>query len=326
MRHRSSLTVVVATVMIGSLALSSCANQRSRGNGSQASGTSTISARGTPGSSTSTAPQAMGGHYAGPAVAFDYPAGWHEFNLEVSQRSFAAYGPVSGGAYDFVAISPVPSDASGLPPEQLLALPAPIETGRMERVEVNAMKGYSISVRLTRAGQTLQGEETLVLGRQGEYLVNCQYGANMKALVPIGCQMLKDTLVEVAPPAIADPSGCTESELALLRSVPMPRGTDPGEMKVYRSGEGRTCDLMVLPSKPEAGMQEDLVVYFTSRLEAAGWRIDMAKVVESTPLQKWRVLAHRDWDYYMVEIYVDTQGSVVAKGAVQDFFITVVDG
>ena len=318
---------IVALLAVGTLAFSACAtaNRSTQGTGSSASGTRTASPRGSPGASSSTSPHGSGGHYAGPAVAFDYPAGWHEFNLSVPYRFFAAYGPVRGGKYDYVAIAPVPSEMKGLPPEQILA-PGRAKAGPMQRVDVNGMPGYSIPVSLTKEGPARKGEVTLVRGRQGEYLVSCLYGEHMKGLVPIGCKMLKNTLVEVPPPTITESSGCTEAELALLRSVPMPGGTDPGTMKVYRHGEGRMCDLLILSLKPKAGIRGDLVAYYTSRLKDAGWHIDIAKVVEPGYEQKWRVLADRDWDWYLVEIYVDTQGGFVPKGAVENFFITVVDG
>lgn len=318
----------ILLLSVAVLALSACAGNSAGGNRSDspAAVTSSPAASGTLGPSPSL-PAGVGGHYQGPDVAFDIPKDWHEFNLDVSMHFYAAYGPVSGGDDDYVMIAPVPAEAKGIPPEEILASP-PMRTGPVESVNVNGMPGYSAPVALTSPnGQALEGQETLVRGQRGDYLVACQYGKHMKELVPIGCQMLKDTLVEVPPPTITDPSGCTDAELALLQSVRMPDGTDPGKPKVMLSGDGRACDLAVVPSQPKTGYQGDLVGYFSSRLKSAGWHVPKAKVDRmSGPFQVWQLLAIRDWDIYMVEIYIDVKGAVVAKGAAQNLFITVSDG
>ena len=273
-------------------------------------------------SSPSPSVQEAGGHYQGPEVAFDFPDGWHEFYLEISAPFFAAYGPVSGGKVDYVTIAPIPDSMRGSPPEDVLADPS-VRTGPVEQVDVNGMPGYSVDVAMS--GQDLAGQQTLVQGKEGDYVVMCQYGPDMSELVSVGCEMLKGTLVEVPTADITDPSGCTDAELALLRSVPLPDQTSAETPSVQQAGTDRLCDVMVTSAQP-TGIEGDLVAYFSSGLEADGWHIETAKIVEQTPLQKWRVVADRDWDYYMVEIYVDAQGDIYEKGATQMFFITVVDG
>lgn len=277
-------------------------------------------------SATQAPPQSTedGLSYQGPVVAFDLPPGWHEFYLSTSLRFFASYGPVNGGDDDYVLVAPVPAGAANLTRDQILAqlVPPAERSGPVETIDVNGMRGYAVATETT---DHLVMQGTLVEGHRGDYLIACQYGPHMRDQMVGGCASLEDTLVEVTPPAITDASGCTDAELALLRSVPMPAGTEPGQPKIVTSGDQRECDLQVLPSQPD-GYRGDLVAYFTSRLKDAGWNIEMAKVVEPGATQKWRVLADRDWDYYLVEIYVDAEGTVYAKGAVQMFFVTAVDG
>jgi len=158
----------------------------------------------------------------------------------------------------------------------------------------------------------------LVKGERGDYLIACQYGYSTPAetQVSAGCQTVMDTLAEMTPPAITDATACTEAELALLSSVPMPEGADPTRpVELTEQGE-RVCDVMVfLPP----GFEEDVVGYFRPRMTAAGWDSREAKMVRTVEsYDVWRITAYRDWDEYMLEVYVE-------GGHAHHFFVTVAD-
>jgi len=257
-------------------------------------------------------PQSGPGNYEGPAVSFDYPNDWHEFNLKVGYPYFAAYGPIDGGDDDFVAISAEGPETEFGPPGRRM--------GPMEKVHVNGIPGYSVPLTRTLNGQALEGEMTLV---GGNYIVWCQYGEHMSEQVPIGCEMLKDTLVETSPPPITDPSGCTDAALELLQTVPMPQGVLPSEeleaIPMERKGiEYLACDLMVYRADLAFEHAEGLIAYFRSRLTEAGWR------VRTAPAQ---VLATRDFDTYYIEVHsaieVDANADPDQLGY---FFVTAWDG
>lgn len=272
-------------------------------------------------------PPATGGRYEGPEVAFDLPTGWHEFYLEVDMDFSAAYGPVSGGDDDYVMIAPLPARSKKVSPEEILAS-MPSAAGPVERVDANGIPGYSVPMAVTGShGQALEGNLILVRGKSADYVVVCQYGKHMKDLVSVGCESLKESLVEVPKPTITDPSGCTDVELPLLQSVPMPDGTHPRKAGGQVNEDGRYCDQMFMHAPRSVGFREDLVGYFRAALADAGWHGERAEINRtSAPFTVWQVLAFRDWDVFMVEIYVDTEGVAVAKGAAANFFVTVSDG
>jgi hypothetical protein len=268
------------------------------------------------------------GHYAGPSVSFDYPNGWHEFYLSAGWQYFAAYGPVSGGDVDYVAVFPAPPETKKITTLEDFVkwngVTEDVDATTAQTVDVNGLTGYKMPIARTGpSGQDLVAWSILVKGERSDYLIACQYEYSTPAetQVSVGCERVMDTLVEVPPAVIADPSDCTDTELALLSSVPMPQGADPTEPEgAIEEGteEGRHyCDLMVfLPS----GYDGDVVGFFRPRMTEAGWDSEEAKMVRTfESYDVWRIFAIRDWDSYMVEVYVE-------DGHAHHFFITVVDG
>lgn len=268
------------------------------------------------------------GHYEGQAVSFDYPKDWHEFYLTAGWQYFAAYGPLSGGDVDFVAVFPAPSETEKITTLEDFVkwsgVTEDVDATAAQTVDVNGLTGYKIPIaRTDPSGQDLVAWSILVKGERSDYLIACQYGYSTpaEAQVSAGCVTVMDTLVEVPPPVITDPSDCTDTELALLSSVPMPEGadrTEPEGETEEGTEEGRHyCDLMVfLPS----GYDRDVVEYFLPRMTEAGWDSEEAKMVRTFEVYDvWRIIANRDWDQYMVEVYVE-------DGHAHYFFVTVVDG
>lgn len=249
-------------------------------------------------------------------MAFDVPEAWHEFYLDVPFKFFAAYGPIEGGKSDYVAVAPVPPDLAQRPSMEILGhlMPPADRIDRVRVVDVNGLPAFSVS---GTTGKDLEGELTVVEGRQGVYFLTCQSVREMRDEVTRGCGTIKASLVEVRPSPIEDPQGCTERELTLLRSVPLPDGSSPENPTSTGSGTDRGCDLSVsLP--PD--FRDDIIAILSDRLRDAGWHPSEARLDRTLgTFDVWQMVADRDFDLYLVEAYVD-------NGVTDHFFVTVGDG
>lgn len=265
------------------------------------------------------------GHYEGQAVSFDYPSDWHVFDLVAGWQQLAAYGPVSGGDDDYIAVFYAPPDTKGMTLEDFEKWGASSEGIRLTRpartIAVNGLTGYLLSVARTGShGQALEGRSILVKGEQGDYLIACQYGKHAKTEVLTGCNMMMDTLKEVPAHSIANASACTDGELALLSRVPLPQGAVPKEPRRAKNDLGfYYCDLMVnLPPGYDA---DALLDYFRNGMTKAGWRYGDTYMVRTFEGYKvWQIRAYTGLGPpgYTVEVYAE-------GGYAHHFFITVMD-
>ena len=266
---------------------------------------------------------AGGNRYSGPLLSFEIPANWHEFYLDAQWDFSAAYGPVEGGNDDFVAVGPVDPATIDLDVESLLATAAPRSTwtGPITSVDVNGLAGYRVPVALRQ----LEGQQTLVIGRQGRYLIGCSTGAHIAARVMAGCDSIAATFAEEPAPQVSEPSGCSARELELLGVVAIPSGTvagDPASMGTWGGPHSHLCDVMVRVD----GYEGDILEYFGTSLAAAGWSVEPPrKDRTSNGKDVWQLIASDDWDMYMVEAYVYPAGAS-GSGTATTFFITVCDG
>jgi len=74
------------------------------------------------------------------------------------------------------------------------------------------------------------------------------------------------------------------------------------------------------------GFDGNVLDHYTSELEGAGWTIEESgKARTSGASDVYRLLATKDWDVYMLELYVDQGASSIEQGS-RDFFVTVGDG
>jgi hypothetical protein len=279
--------------------------------------------RGTPNPVAS--PAASGGphRYAGPQLAFDVPAGWHEFYLEVPWEFAAAYGPIEGGDQDYVAVGAVPAEIASGDPEEILGRASQKQqwTGSVTSATINGMPAATVPVRIG----TIDGIVTVAEGDRDTYLLTCAYTEPMSAAVRAGCASITASLTETAAPVATDPSGCTDTELAIMRAIDLPSGTAPGPLFTHGTleGAGHLCDVMV----GIGSSGEDVAAYYTSRLEAAGWTIGSSgKDRTAVEFDVYRVVAMKDWDVYMIEIYVNGGATPSTPGATDHFFVTVADG
>jgi hypothetical protein len=263
-------------------------------------------------------------HYEGQAVSFDYPNDWHEFYLVAGWQELAAYGPVSGGDDDYIAVFDAPPKTDGMMLDDFETWGASSEgillTGPARTVAVNGLTGYMVPVARTGShGQALEGRSILVKGEQGNYLIACQYGKHMETQVLTGCNMMMDTFEEVPPHTITNASACTDGELALLSSVPLPEGAAPKEPKRGKNDKGYYyCDQMV--SLPPGYDADNLLNYFRSGMKQAGWG-PFVSTREGRPFEgynAWVLGGQIDFDQYAVEVYVK-------GGYAHHFFITVMD-
>jgi hypothetical protein len=72
---------------------------------------------------------------------------------------------------------------------------------------------------------------------------------------------------------------------------------------------------------PPADAGADVFDHFLPLLGDAGWHVEEPPAIgRSGPTgDVWRLVADRDWDIYLLEVYVK-------EGVTQHFFITVTDG
>lgn len=257
------------------------------------------------GGSDGAAPDDDATHYAGSAVSFDVPPGWHTFDLQLATDYFAAYGPVEGSNVDYVSVAPL---GEGIRDQIAMLFDA---QGGGTPVDVNGLPSEMVT--WTTKDGTWRSL-TQVRGETGTYLIACQAGPDMRTEVSRGCDRARASLEE---PVVTDASGCTDRELALLASVPVPEGASAHEPTVLFSGALRSCDLMVeLP----ANDRDDVLGELHSALADDGWDVSDPVIDRRwNDLDVWAFVAERSPDTMLVEVYS-------GDGVSDHYFLTAVPG